>query len=189
MGRIIVQQLVTLDGFAADKDGDVSFFEAVPDWTDSDRDQLDRLDSVSLMVLGSVTYRMFAGFWPTDQSRGEIIADKLNSLDKVVFSRSLDRAPWGEHPDATIVAGDAAATLRRLADETPGDVVVWGSLSITGQLFEAGGVDELQWRICPIAIGEGRRAFPDGFSTGAMRLVRSKTYDSGLLTVDYALTG
>lgn len=187
MGKIIVQQLVTLDGFAADVDGDVGFFEAVPDWTDSDRDQLEQLDSISVMVVGARTYRMFAGFWPTDLSRGEVIADKLNALDKVVFSRSIDRAPWGDYPDATIVAGDAAGILRGLADEAPGDVVVWGSLSLTGQLFESGAVDEVQWRICPIAIGRGRRAFPDGFSTGAMRLVSSTVYDSGLLTVSYAL--
>lgn len=188
MGKIIVQQLVTLDGFAADAEGDVSFFDAVPEWTESDRDQLEWLDSLSLMILGSTTYRMFAGFWPTAHARGEIIADKLNALDKVVFSRSLERAPWGEYPDARIVAGNAAPAVRTLAAGTPGDVVIWGSLSLTGQLFKAGAVDELHWRICPIALGAGLPAFPDGFSTGAMRLLRSKAYDSGLLTAAYALT-
>lgn len=187
MGRIIVQQLVTLDGFAADSEGDVSFFEAVPEWTDSDADQLAFLDSVSMVALGRITYGMFAGFWPTEQSSGEVIADKLNALEKVVFSRTLERAPWGDFPDARVVAGDAAATLRALADETTDDVVVWGSLSLTDQLFQSGGVDVMSWRICPIAIGSGRRALPAGYSTGALRMLSHKTYDSGLLTVDYAL--
>lgn len=187
MGRIIVQQLVTLDGFAADTEGDVSFFESVPKWKESDADQLAFLDTISLIALGGTTYRMFAGFWPTEQSRRELIADKLNALDKVVFSRSLSRAPWGDYPDARVVAGDPAATLREIADETTGDVVVWGSLSLTDQLFSSRGIDILSWRICPIALGSGRRALPAGCSTGAMRMLRGKIYDSGLVTVDYEL--
>jgi dihydrofolate reductase len=187
MGKIIVQQLVTLDGFAADSEGDVSFFESVEDWTESDRDQLAFLDSLSLMALGSRTYRMFASYWPTEQSNGEIIADKLNALDKVVFSRSLDRAPWGDNVEGQVIAGDATTTLRAIARRMPGDVVVWGSLSLTDQLFSSGGVDEMHWRVCPIALGSGRKALPSGFSTGAMRLLGSKAYSSGLLTVDYAL--
>ncbi|MCP2032864.1 dihydrofolate reductase [Okibacterium sp. HSC-33S16] len=187
MGKIIVQQLVTLDGFAADSEGDVSFFESVEDWAESDRDQLAFLNSLSLMALGSRTYRMFAGYWPTEQSGREIIADTLNALDKVVFSRSLETAPWGTYSEARVVAGDAATTLRAIAHEAPGDVVVWGSLSLTDQLFSSGGVDEMHWRVCPIALGSGRKALPAGFSTGAMRLLGSKAYDSGLLTVDYAL--
>jgi dihydrofolate reductase len=187
VGKIIVQQLVTLDGFAADSEGDVSFFESVPEWADSDADQLAFLDSISLIALGSNTYRMFAGFWPTEQSHREVIADKLNTLDKVVFSRSLDRAPWGDFAEARVVSGEPTPTLRTLAEHTSGDVTIWGSLSLTDQLFRSGGVDVLSWRICPIALGSGRRALPAGYSTGAMRLLSSTTYASGLLTVDYEL--
>ena len=186
MGKIFVQQLVTLDGFAADSAGNLEFFEAVPDWAEADADQLRSLDSVSVMAVGSTTYRMFASYWPTEQARGELIADKLNSLDKVVFSRSLDEAPWGDYSPATIVAGDAAATLRRIADDAAGDVIVWGSLSLADQLFREGGVDEVWLQICPVLLGEGRRLFPAGFAS-KLGLVESTAYDSGLLRVSYAL--
>lgn len=188
MGTIIVQQVTSLDGYAADPDGGISFFGAVEDWTESDLDQLGQLGTISHMVLGATTYRMFAEYWPTEQSRDEVIADKINALEKVVFSRSIDRAPWGDYPDARVVSGDAAETLRRIADDAPGDVIVWGSLSLTDQLFVAGGVDRVQLRITPIVVGAGRGVFPEGFSTGALRLVESRAYPSGLLTVDYALT-
>lgn len=188
MGNVIVQQVTSLDGYAADADGGISFFGAVENWTESDLDQLRQLDSISHMVLGSTSYRMFVDYWPTEQSRGEVIADKLNALEKVVFSRSLERAPWGEYPDARVVSGDAAKTLRRIADDAPGDVIVWGSLTLTDQLFAGGGVDRVQLRITPIVVGAGRGVFPPGFSTGALRLVESRAYASGLLTVDYALT-
>jgi dihydrofolate reductase len=188
MGKIIVQQVVSLDGYAADPDGGFSFFGAVADWTEPDREQFGQLDEISHMVLGRATYSLFADFWPTDQSRDEIIADKLNALEKVVFSRSLEKAPWGDHPDARVVSGSAAQTLRRIADDAPGDVIVWGSLTLTDQLFPEGGVDRVQLRITPVVVGAGRRVFPEGFATGALRLVQSRTYSTGLLTVDYALT-
>ncbi|MET4637800.1 dihydrofolate reductase family protein [Mycetocola sp. 2940] len=187
MGNIIVQQGVSLDGYAADARGGLSFFSAVEDWTEPDTDQLDQLDSISHMVLGGTTYREFVGFWPTEQSRDEIIADKLNALDKVVFSRTLERAPWGGYPEGRVVDGDPATTLRSLAETAPGDLIVWGSLELTDQLFRSGGVDQVQLRICPVAIGRGRRVFPDGFAT-ALRLLRCRTYDSGLIWADYALT-
>ena len=188
MGKIIVQQAVSLDGFAADANGETSFFYAVDDWTEPDTEQLDQLDSISHMVLGGNTYREFVEFWPTEQSLDEIIADKLNALDKVVFSRTLKRAPWGDYPGATIVRGDAARTLRKIADDATGDVIVWGSLSLTDQLFQEGGVDEVQLRICPMAVGAGRRVFPDGFRTDALRLRYARGYHSGLVRADYALT-
>ncbi|GHD46414.1 reductase [Mycetocola manganoxydans] len=186
MGRILVQQLVTLDGFAADSAGNLDFFESVTDWNEADADQLRSLDSISVMALGSTTYRMFASYWPTGQSRDELIADKLNSLDKVVFSRSLDKAPWGNHPPATIVAGDATATLRAIADDATGDVIVWGSPSLADQLFREGGVDEVWLQICPVLLGEGTRLFPDGFAS-QLALLESTAYDSGLLRASYAL--
>lgn len=189
MGNIIVQQVTSLDGYAEDADGGISFFGAVDSWDEPDLEQLDQLDSISHMALGATSYRMFADYWPTEQSRDEIIADKLNALEKIVFSRSLERAPWGEYPDARVVSGNAAETLRRIADEAPGDVIVWGSLTLTDQLFVGGGVDRVQLRVTPVVVGAGRRVFPDGFSTGRLRLVQSRSYPSGLLTVDYAMTG
>ena len=54
------------------------------------------LDSIDTILLGRVTYEMFAGHWPKVTSGADKpFADKLNAIPKVVFSRTLDRAPWG----------------------------------------------------------------------------------------------
>src|SRR5262249_10891286 len=46
-------------------------------------------------ALGRVTYRMFAGYRPTVRTgEEESFADKFNSKNKVVFSHTLERAPW-----------------------------------------------------------------------------------------------
>jgi dihydrofolate reductase len=103
--RVILQDWVTLNGLAARPNGSVDF---VPASTRGDRSfgqaQFAFLDTIDTILLGRATYRMFADYWP-NVTHGEEkpFADKLNSTPKIVFSRTLDRAPWGTWDDATFV--------------------------------------------------------------------------------------
>jgi dihydrofolate reductase len=114
MRRLILEEWVSLDGFAEDRDGSLSFFPASDADRFSDRDQLQFLDSVDTILLGRKTYDLFVGFWPTATTDQEIIADRLNELPKVVFSNTRAEAPWGKWPAARVVSGDAVAEIRRL---------------------------------------------------------------------------
>ena len=115
MGQLVVQEFVSADGFAADANNEFTFHELLDGGTaEFDRSQLEWLDTVGAMVLGANTYRMFAEFWPTPASKDEIIAPALNRLRRVVFSRQLTTAPWGDMPEATIESGDAIEAIRRI---------------------------------------------------------------------------
>lgn len=85
-----------------------------------------------------------AGYWPTSAADGEIVAPRINSLPKYVFSRSLGSAPWGNYEEATIKSGDAGQVIRRLKSEIAGDLILWGSLSLSYYLFEAGEIDKVR---------------------------------------------
>src|SRR5579859_5772390 len=163
MGRLVVQETVTADGFAADADGNFTFTAklegGVPEW---DRHQFQWLDSVGAMAMGARTYEGFNSFWPTPASADELIADKLNALDRYVFSRTLREAPWGKLGDCRIESGDAVEAIRRIKGETRGAVAVWGSLSLVRDFFVAGEVDEVRLLVTPVAIGAGHGVFPEG---------------------------
>ena len=62
------------------------------------------MDKVDTLLLGRVTYEMFCQFWPA-RTEGEEkeFADKFNGLQKVVFSKTLKRAPWGNRSEGRIV--------------------------------------------------------------------------------------
>ncbi len=98
MRKVIVHEYVSVDGFAADTDGGL-------DWAavggDVDRGTLQELDGIDTMVLGARTYEIFARFWPTPESKSELIADKLNVLRKVVFSTSR-LGVTGQRPSGSI---------------------------------------------------------------------------------------
>ena len=101
MGRVLVQQWVSVDGLVAGPNGEIDVFDAVPDFSASDRHNAALLDSVDEVLLGRRTYEEFVQFWPT--AEGEALAPLVNALPKTVASTTLGAAPWGEHAPARIV--------------------------------------------------------------------------------------
>jgi hypothetical protein len=77
------------------------------------------------------------------------VAPRINSLPKYAFSRSLGSAPWGNYEEAAIKSGDAGQVIRRLKSEIAGDLILWGSLSLTYYLFEAGVIDKVRLVVAP----------------------------------------
>jgi len=188
MGRLIVQEFVSLDGFAADADGQFSFIDADAGPTvQLDRATLDGLESVHAIVLGAQTYREFVEYWPTRASEGEPLAPRINALPKFVFSRRLDAAPWPGPDNATVVSGDAGDAIRSLKSENDGDLILWGSLTLLERLFDDDLVDVLRLVVVPVVLGAGRSVFPPTFAGVRLSLQRSAAYDGQLVELEYAL--
>jgi dihydrofolate reductase len=104
----------------------------------------------------------------------------------VVFSRTLERAPWGGWEEARVVAGPASEEVRRLKEEPGKDLVVWGSLTLGESLERDGLVDEYRLFVCPVVLGQGRRLFGDGTPTRRLSRLETKTYDR-VVAVRYAV--
>jgi dihydrofolate reductase len=185
MRRLILEEWLSLDGFAEDKDGKLDFFPAHETDKFSDRDQLTFLDGIDAILLGRRTYELFVEFWPTVTTDREIIADRLNALPKIVFSNTLSDAPWGEWPPAQVVRGDAVTEIERLKARDGKNMVLWGSLSLAQNLIAADAIDEYHLQICPTLVGAGRRLFPgiDGYAQ--LERVSVRTYDTGVVAVHY----
>ena len=183
--RLILAEWLSLDGFAADREGRLDFFPASATDKFSDADQLRFLDTVDTILLGRRTYELFVDFWPTATTDREIIADRLNSIPKLVFSNTLTEAPWGQWPPARVVRGDALAEIRRLKAEAGKDMVLWGSLSLAQNLIAADLIDEYHLQVCPTAVGGGRPLFPGAQSYSRFRRVNVRTYDTGVVFLHY----
>lgn len=176
MRKVILQEFVTLNGLAAGPDGNVDF---VPASTHGDqifgRDQLALLDTIDTILLGRVTYQLFAGFWPlVTEGDDKVFADKLNSTPKVVFSRTLDRAPWGSWNDAKIVKTAAADEVAALKRQPGNSMILWGSLSLAQSLIDEKLIDEYRLIVCPLVLGSGRPLFSDKRSSIDLDLVSAK---------------
>src|SRR5690348_8302333 len=100
MRKLIVEEWLSLDGFAEDRHGQLDFFPTTEESRYADAQQLKFLDTVDTILLGRKTYELFVDYWPTASVEKEMIADKLNEIPKIVCSNSLKRAPWGKWKEA-----------------------------------------------------------------------------------------
>jgi dihydrofolate reductase len=187
MGRLIVEQVVTADGYTQDANGSIDFFIADAIVSGDDREQLVMMQSVDAIVLGAVTYRMFSQYWPNVTPDAEPIAEPINRLPKHVVSNTLDRAPWGDDV-AEVERGDGVESIRALKTRYSGDLIVWGSLTLVDDLFAAGLVDVLRLRIVPRLLGEGRSIAPASLGLTSLELTGSQVHPGGQVTLQYAVS-
>ena len=185
MRRLILQEWVSLDGYAVDGGGSLDFFPESETDRYSDRDQLAFLDSVDTILLGRKTYELFVDYWPTATTDQEIIAERLNSLPKLVFSNTLSEAPWGVWPSARVVRGDAVTEIGRLKAQDGEHMVLWGSLSLAQDLIAADLIDEYHLQVCPTLVGGGRPLFPSRQAYASLERVNVRTYETGVVFLHY----
>ncbi|MDN4490386.1 dihydrofolate reductase family protein [Demequina sp. SYSU T00068] len=185
MGRLIVEQILTADGFACGPDGELDFMRMPGPFDPTDPGQLDMLEHTEAILLGRTTYELFAAYWPDKTTDDEPMADHLNRLPKHVVTNTLAAAPWGSYSSAIVEHGEPRDTARRLKLHYAGDIVVWGSLQLAGALLQAELVDRVRLRIVPILIGQGRTATPGLRHPRGLDLVEAEMLPAGHVTLTY----
>jgi len=179
MGKLVVTEFITLDGIIEDPGGSEgtehggwSFRHPAPEGQQFKGEELERADA---QLLGRVTYEGFAAAWP--QQEGEF-ADLFNGMPKHVATRTLQRFDWN---NASPLQGELADAVAELKAGEGAPIYVHGSASIVRALLPAGLVDELRLMIHPVAIGGGKRLFPDDREKLPFRLASTRAFDSGVL--------
>jgi dihydrofolate reductase len=187
MKRVILQEFVSVDGLGAGPNDSVDYIPASMQGDKSfGQHQLEFLDAVDTILLGRVTYQMFAAHWPNVTSgEDQPFADKLNGMAKVVVARTLQRAPWGKWGDATIVKGDGIREVAKLREGLGQDIVLWGSLSLAQSLMKPELIDEYQLIVCPLVLGTGRPLFPANTPSLGLQLVATQPFDRGAVLLTY----
>ena len=159
MRKLSVFNHISLDGYFEDKNGQMS-------WAKVHQDQewnsfvTENAKGGGELVFGRVTYQMMAGFWPTPMAKEMMpeVAERMNNLPKIVFSRSLDSATWN---NTRLIEGDLVSEVRKLKEESGDDIVIMGSGTIIAQLAPAKLIDSYQFVVNPIVLGGGRTMFQD----------------------------
>ncbi|PRY69036.1 dihydrofolate reductase [Glaciihabitans tibetensis] len=188
MGNVVVQQFVSVDGFAANDRGEFDILEGLDgDSSDFDRSNLGWIEQAGAIVLAARTYEMFVAYWPTPVAVHEVVAPSINALPKHVFSRTLTSAPWGSFNEAAIESGELTDVIPKIQASTDGDLIIWGSLTLTDDLFRAGLVDVVRLVVAPVAIGTGRAVFPADVGTLPLRLRNTTRFSAGLVELEYAV--
>jgi dihydrofolate reductase len=141
-------------------------------------------------LYGRKTYQLMVPYWPdvaknhSGQTKADIeFAQAFVSINKIVFSRSLDSA---EDRNTRIVRTNLRDEILKLKQEQGKNILV-GGVSVPSQLIELGLVDEYRFVVSPIVAGEGRRLL-EGVSLPEklqLKLVESKIFKSGCVALRY----
>ena len=184
MRKLIVFNNVTLDGYFAGENGDISWAEGGNDDAEYDAFVAGNASGGGELVLGRITYELMASFWPTPAAIESmpVVAKGINSMPKVVFSRTLDRASWN---NTRLAKGDLAAEIRKMKQEPGEGMAILGSGSIVAQLAQAGLIDEYQVVVNPVVLGKGRTMFDGIKERLTLKLTQTRVFRNGKIYLCY----
>ena len=182
MRKLGVFNQVSLDGYFTDNKGDMSWaHKQDPEWQSF---ASENASGGGMLVFGRITYDLMAGYWPTPQAAKNtpIVAERMNNLPKIVFSRTLDKATWS---NTTLIKGDIVEAMRKLKAEPGPDMVIMGSGTIVAQFTDAHLIDEYQVVVNAIVLGDGRTMFGGLKDRVGLRLKEARTFSNGNVVLWY----
>lgn len=186
MRKMILSIMVSLDGYIEDADKKI-------DWHNWDGEMEAYMqhffDSIDLILLGRITYQMMADFWPAPQAEAEdpIIAERMNNLPKIVFSKTLTNAPWGKFDNVLLLNGIIEEEIRLLKQQPGKDMVIFGGADLASSFIALDLIDEFQIFINPIVLGEGTPLFKDIKKPLSVKLLESRLFSYGNVLVRYRI--
>jgi dihydrofolate reductase len=187
MRKIIVSEYITLDGVIEDPGGAEGFKHG--GWSfhfggqEQQQYKFDELFASDALLLGRRTYEGFAAAWPNMAAQTGAYGERMNSLPKYVVSTTLSETTW----NATLLKGDLAEELSRLKQEDGQDILVFGSSQLVHTLHERGLIDEYRLMVFPVVLGSGKRLFPDTEEKRTLKLIETRTFNSGVVVLSYQL--
>ena len=172
---------ITLDGYYAGEEGDVS-------WHNHGQEEneyaIRAMSAGDILLFGRVTYEMMLSYWPTPMAKmnDPLVADGMNTSDKIVFSKTLKKADW---KNTSLIKEDVVEEIIKLKLKQGNDMTLLGSGSILTQLAENGLIDEYQVMVDPVVIGSGTRLFENIREQLLLKLVSTTTFKSGVVLLCY----
>ena len=176
MRKLVVFNSVSLDGYFTDHRGDMSWaHKQDEEWNDF---VTDNASGGGELLFGRVTYDMMNRFWPTPIAAEQfpVVAEQMNKLPKVVFSRSIKEATWN---NTRLFSDDLVKNIKKLKDEKGDGMVIMGSGNIIAQLAPHGLIDEYQMAVVPVVLGSGRTMFEGVEDKLNLKLTKTRAFKNG----------
>lgn len=190
MGKLVVNNIISLDGYYADSTGNPLVLNMDAAF---DQANLESISAADAVLLGRDSYEGFSSYWPhiadapepNDPEAPEArafsrvnreISRRYNALPKIVVS---DRGPVAsDNPwvQTTVVIprSQAMRRLMKVKQEHSGDIVVFGSRRMWNGLLLKGLIDELHLMMSPTVLGEGVKLFASAIE---LELIESRRFE------------
>ena len=180
MRKLFSFNMMTLDGFFEGANQDI-------DWHNADKEfnefAIEQTSSVDTILFGRVTYQLMASYWPTETatSADPIVADLMNRLSKIVFSRTLVSVDWN---NTRLINENAQKEIQNLKMQQGKDMAIFGSATLISSIMDV--IDEHRVMVNPILLSRGIPLFKGTGDRMKLKLVNTRIFGSGNVLLSYA---
>ncbi|RBL91801.1 dihydrofolate reductase family protein [Chitinophaga flava] len=182
MRKVIFQMMISLDGyFEASEDPKLGWHTVDQEFSDY---SVELLKEAGTLIFGRTTYEMMYDFWPSAIAREKepVVAEKMNTLPKIVFSRTLEKADWH---NTVLIKNNLTEEISRLKQEDGNAIIILGSSNLAVSFLELNLLDELRVIISPTILGSGKTVFAGISDKHSLKLLQVKVMGSGNVLLYY----
>ncbi len=183
MRKIIFQMMVSLDGYFEGPNHELDWHLVDGEFNEYAENFLNNVDT---LLFGRVTYDLMASYWPSPSALKDdpIIAEKMNSLEKIVFSRTIDKVDWN---NSRLIKTNVPEEVLKLKQQSGKDMAMFGSSNLALTFIENNLIDEYRIMVNPVVLGSGHTLFNGIKEKINLKLVKTKEFKSGLVELCYKL--
>ncbi len=181
MRKVIFFMLTSLDGYFEGPNREI-------DWHNTDEEfqefAIEQTSQAGVLLFGRVTYELMASFWPTRQAieSDPITAGLMNSLPKIVFSKTLAKVDW---QNTRLVKTDFMKEIADLKEQPGKDLCILGSSDLAVSFLQAGLLDEIRILLNPIVLGVGKPLFKGINDRLKLKLLWTRLFKNGNVLLAY----
>ena len=188
MRRLLMLMSISLDGFFEGRNHDISWHNVDEEFNKFALDQLRETDTI---LFGRRTYQLFEDSWPkaadnpTTSKDNLEIAHLINNMNKIVFSKTLQRVEEKKNwKNVKLIREVNPEEINRWKQQRGKDLAVGGN-NLAVSLAQNGLVDEFQIMVNPVVLGNGTPLFEGIEERLNLRLLRTRMFKSGNVLLSY----
>jgi dihydrofolate reductase len=184
MRKLVAFNAVTLDGYFTGSGGDFRWAHEGDD-PEFSTFVAENARGGGELMFGRITYELMVAYWPTAMAmkNDPIVAERMNQMPKIVFSRTLKQASWS---NTRVINTDLVDRVRQIKNSSGEGIAILGSGSIVAQLAPHGLIDEYQIVVNPVILGSGRTMFEGVKARLDLKLTSSRSFRNGKVFLCYA---
>lgn len=185
MRNLILFNMISLDGFFEGPNNELDWHNVDEEFNNFAEQQL---NSADCLIFGRNTYELMTSYWSSDEAEKDdpVIAKKMNSISKIVFSKTLEKVYWN---NTTLVNKNAVEEITKLKQQDGKDLLIFGSADLTASLFRNNLIDELRIIVNPVVLGSGKPLFKNVDKRHYLELIKTKNFNSGNVLLYYKPNG
>ncbi len=185
MRNLFSFNMISLDGFfEGAQPWDLSWHNVDEEFNEFAIEQLKTIDT---LMFGRKTYEGMAGYWASDDALNDdtTVAELMNSLPKLVISRTLSKADWN---NTRLIKDNIAEEILKLKQQPGKDLAIFGSADLLSTLMQMDLVDEHRVIVNPVILGKGTPLFKNMEDQVKLKFLKSRQFKSGNTLLYYAPT-